>query len=327
MVVDQLSTQRFCARSTCTLMPLLLLSPGPKWLSNTLNSASPCAPLPSLSASAKRPSAAGWLAPKRAAFPLAWSTVLPCLIISLAKPLLSSKPRSSLCAANDAPTPKSWCFPPSPRPPSPASCAVIASIGSPLSILPKRRLGATNAPPPANSSTSTSRSSGAFFAQACAPPVIAPSATQAPASKVSTSPSMITPASPSLVSSLTKAPRAFSTLWTSPSASTPLTASPSNASPPVAALLIPPNSPLLPAINSASLTSSLNPIALKPTARPNASSKPSLESGPMLVPITLVPTELPSFPTTFTTITSIALIPPCTPCPLPPDSLKLRTTC
>jgi hypothetical protein len=69
MVVDQLSTQCFCARSTCTLMPLLLLSPGPRWLSNTLNLASPCAPLPSLSVSAKRPSAAGWLAPKESGFP------------------------------------------------------------------------------------------------------------------------------------------------------------------------------------------------------------------------------------------------------------------
>ena len=91
MVVDQLSTQRLPARTSRTLMLLLLLSPELKWLSNTLNSTSPCAPQPTLSASAKRPSAAGWLAPKKAAFPLAWSIVLRCSS-SAARPLPLEEP-------------------------------------------------------------------------------------------------------------------------------------------------------------------------------------------------------------------------------------------
>src|SRR5450432_3815598 len=85
MVVDQLSTQRFCARTTCTLMPLLLLSPEPKWLSNTLNSASPCAPRPSLSASARRPFVDGSPAPNRPASPSACTIIPPGLFPSHAK--------------------------------------------------------------------------------------------------------------------------------------------------------------------------------------------------------------------------------------------------
>src|SRR5450432_3512275 len=214
MVVDQLSTQRFCARTSCTLMPLLLLSPEPKWFSNTLNSASPCAPRPSLSASARRPFVDGSPAPNRPASPSACTIIPPGLFPSHARPVPNSKPRSSLCVASAAPTLKSGCFSLSPRPHSRAFCAVITSIASPLSNLPNLPPCATNVLPQATSSTSTSRSSAAFIAQASAPPVIAPSATQAPASKVSTSPSTITPALPSLVSSLTKAPRASSTLCT-----------------------------------------------------------------------------------------------------------------
>src|SRR5450432_6165 len=107
MVVDQLSTQLFRARTTCTLMPLLLLSPGPKWLSNTLNSASPCALLPSLLASARRPFVDGSPAPSRPAFPSACTIIPPGLFPSRARPVPNSKPRSSLCAASAAPTLKS----------------------------------------------------------------------------------------------------------------------------------------------------------------------------------------------------------------------------
>src|SRR5450432_626172 len=95
MVVDQLSTQRFCARTTCTLMPLLLLSPEPKWLSNTLNSASPCAPRPSLSASARRPFVDGSPAPNRPASPSACTIIPPGLFPSLARPAPNSKPTLS----------------------------------------------------------------------------------------------------------------------------------------------------------------------------------------------------------------------------------------
>ncbi len=50
-----------------------------------------------------------------------------------------------------------------------------------------------------------------------------------------------------------------------------------------------------PATNSASNIASPNPIALRPTARPNASSRPSPASGPTPVPMTPVTTALPSF--------------------------------
>src|SRR5450432_412550 len=327
MVVGQLSTQRLCARTTCTLMPLLLLSPEPKWLSSTLNSASPCAPRPSLSASARRPFVDGSPAPNRPASPSACTIIPQGLFPSLARPAPNSKPRSSLCAANAAPTLRSGWFSPSPRPHSPASCAAIISTASLLWNLPNLRLCATNATPQATSFTSTSRSSAAFIAQASAPLVTALIATQAPASSPCTSPSTTTPASPSLVCSQTNGLPAPSTLCSKPSASTPLTVSKSNRSSPIAAPPIAPSPSHPPAINSASNISSPNPIAPKPTARPNASSRPSPASGPMPGPTTPVTTALPPFLTTFMTITSIALIPPYTLYLPPPDSQKLRTTC
>src|SRR5437016_512194 len=105
-------------------------------------------------------------------------------------------------------------------------------------------------------------------------------ALSSPAGRLCTSPSTITPASPSPACCPTSKPKPPSPSCAPPSPSTPSTASPSAACSPTMAPAIAPGTSTPPASNSASSTASPVLTLPAPTARRNASSKPLCASGP-----------------------------------------------
>src|SRR5881397_3925726 len=108
----------------------------------------------------------------------------------------------------------------------------------------------------------------------------AAAARSSPAGRLCTSPSTITPASPSPACCPTSKPKPPSPSCAPPSPSTPSTASPSAACSPTTAPAIALDTSAPPASNSASSTASPVLTLPAPTARRNASSKPLCASGP-----------------------------------------------